>query len=398
MDRSPPSVANCLGNWLLATYRAVLSKPLPVPLRPPQESECLVLWRLTVETILPIVEHLSATDKIVLAQTCSQFHNILRQSTQTYLSASTLTALEHTDYLYRISRDNIDSWACDRCHAVHVFHPRDTPETTNHLVCPRSRTRVSYKERFFLIPQWPHHRHVHLALKLSRQQALSLRQSKYLANLLRNCHGVRLDSPRRPSLKGEYESFPRLVQGRFLLKVVQHFEDPMWASRDLFLDGSCLVSFGACTHQKLEDENLTSGWRHLRRRKDQRLRERNPQSYPRLPSEEIETAVETAFARMGEVVQGSCPQCPTDFTVQIWWNRATLCTWSDLGGEVPKDEKLLNAYRRRSSSSRYPYWSEGVEHEPGAVKALYEFEESLALVEDDGVLINSIFELVHYNY
>lgn len=86
----------------------------------------------------------------------------------------------------------------------------------------------------------------------------------------------------------------------------------------------------------------------------------------------------------GHVVKSSCPQCPTDFTVQIWQTSAVLRVWSDLGGETPITNEIWNCYKSCAPRlNSMPYWPEsGVHHEPGSVRELYEGSDHMSGDED----------------
>lgn len=340
--------------------------------RSPQGNQCYVLRMLPVEILLPIAEELSTLDCNMLAQTCSQFRNILH-SAQLCALPSTWAHEGHSEYLSRFSRDDPDAWACEKCHVLHSFHLKDTVGKKSFYVACSSRKQI-WQEDVHSFWFWPRYRHVQLALKLHRQQHPNPRQQLYLESLMQRLQYISIPVSSRPSLRGTREVLPRIVQGRFLLKIVQYVEDVDWKSSKLFISGVGETELRACTHQRHLHEDIWTSWSHNHRRDVQYRRRRNPeQRAVLLPHEEMETAVEGAFVRQGEAVEQSCPQCPTDFTLQIWQIRAVLCVWSDLGGETSVNDEIWDIYKLDIPRLTPPYWNtKPIEHEPGSIRRLYE--------------------------
>lgn len=234
--------------------------------RPPQDVACYVLRRLPLEMTLHIMSKLCYLDRLILAQTCSKFREMVQSVSRRCPAASALTHNEYCAYLAIISRDDLNRWACEKCYTLHSFHPKDTFGTGRRYYpgCISGRRPPEDSRKSFFGHFWPEYRHVQLDLKFSRQPSVTSHQQMYFATLMHASYHQSLTSPGRPTLRGTREVLPKIVQGRFLLKVVHYFEDKEWCSPELFLSGRHLIRFSACTHQQMHNGDITAGRNHIR--------------------------------------------------------------------------------------------------------------------------------------
>ena len=330
-----------------------------------------VLHEIPLEILVIIVEELSPLDCMLLAQTCSQLRKALHSLR--LLTTTCLTFKDNSELLARIGRDNPNVWACEQCHVLHKFHPQDIPSPKS-FHSWSSRGAIHRREGPYSFTFWPRHRHVQMALKLHRQEQLTKAQERYSNALVRRLYFILHASYSRTSLRGCCEVIPKIVERRFLLKIVQYVEDPEWESSTRpLLCGVGETRFKVCEHQTHCQQDLRESPIHKHRRREQARRGMSPVTEELLPNEEIETAVEMAFTRRGEVCEHSCARCPTDFTVQIWQKSAVLCVWADLGGETSIADEIWEVRRIRSPRSRWSYRTrDPVKHKPGRIRDLYE--------------------------
>ncbi|EEU37097.1 uncharacterized protein NECHADRAFT_86680 [Fusarium vanettenii 77-13-4] len=305
-------------------------RPSPKPLLPEPTLDCPVI-QLPIEILACVIDHLSEIDRHVLSVTCRAFWNAIRLALRQGPTYS-LSQYEYLCYLTRISRNNPDLWVCEACNKL---HPAGDPMSEIWNICPSNDGCGSLagdmKLNFLL-----QHRNVQRALKLSRLGNLDERQRETLNQLTRpHRASIQKHSTIMGTIRCEYTSYPKIVQGRFLLLSVWAYDE-----RNEPISRQNMESLSICRHQRL------NGYRSA-----------------------LDAALETALRRPRTPVDGSCTECPVDFSVNFSPKRTTVHAWHDFGPEgTPLDPAWIVHFFGRL----YRHHDPTVGHAEGSVREMYE--------------------------
>ncbi|UPK95420.1 hypothetical protein LCI18_006355 [Fusarium solani-melongenae] len=280
-------------------------------LRPSREQnpDCRLI-QLPLDILVTVTEFLSEVDRHVLAKTCRAFWTYIRRR---YGPISSLSKNQYLSYLVNISRSNPDLWTCELCTKLH---------RARHWTCPRhgpkNRYLASSSVKLSL-----QHRHVQLALKVDRLGNLDNRK---LLDQLTMSHRATLStcSTIRGAIKCRYTAYPKIIQGRYMVLSVWTYEQ--W-SEPISQQAIALLSIGH--HQKL---NFTMAFVERDFWSDER-QNLETEGRSSKPGNALRFAFELARQRPRTAVNGSCANCPVDFSVNFSPERMTVQAWHDFGPE-----------------------------------------------------------------
>lgn len=324
----------------------------------PRDAECYI-QRLPVELICAIAKELPLDSRLVFSQTCSWFRNIISGTKTLRCSRTSLDFYQIEEFLFAISRDIPDKWACFNCQKLHPVNALDTPSNRKHSVCVWAREGLHGRES----RSWPQFRHVVLPLTLICSGGLSEDQRDYVRQLFQSHSGsLPLIDPYQPRVDGlTHAAQPRIVNGTHLMKYTWSLNGPL-RNMPMYSRGS-RGSLDICRHQSIQG--------YLIRRLPLRgLRGREP--LPAVLEHGEIRALQRCFIRAyngtaGQRFEGACPSCATDFVVRFEGAIAEVLVWCSLGSD--------NADYPRSISDRFGnssgYAIPG-SHRPGSIRALYE--------------------------
>lgn len=186
------------------------------------------LLSLPSELVAAVVEECDLPSRIMLRRTCRALRDSLRDVAP---NISELGAVDKFEYLAAHVRSLPYSWPCFHCFRGHKYHFHDSPykfpgaeplsAATN---CPRGSEKLrehgEVGDGFYRFS----HRHVQVALKYTRfglglQQWLNAENSAAFLRIMQ-AREIPVKSPKRPGrLDIKCRVHPRIVEGRFLLKV-----------------------------------------------------------------------------------------------------------------------------------------------------------------------------------
>ncbi|OTB11294.1 hypothetical protein K445DRAFT_379381 [Daldinia sp. EC12] len=306
-----------------------------------QDIRCSIL-ELPPEIIVYLSGFLKPSNYILFSHTCRSIYSILgTQSTSVCRkNQARCTRREHINYLSLLSRDLLDYWVCEACTGLHVIDQWDLPSRPIHSICPlgldrwkervyNGRTRID--TRFIALE----HRHVQLTLKYMRTH--DPKYSAYLHALLKPHHVSRFppymevfwstqNSKYTPLLEASYSARPKIVFGldgqlRFLLLSTWTYK---YMDRNIAMSRETLGDLAICPHTQFRSSKSLYYARA---------------SQPGL-EDALDTTIEAVEQCQHESMErsGSCPQCPTDFTVRATRRHIEIRAWQDLGTEgSPRD-------------------------------------------------------------
>lgn len=338
-----------------------------------QQQPACALLEVPVEITLLIAEKLPLHGQLLLSQTC----RALRITLQHHLGFETARwgRNQRAEFLSCLVRQRPDHWACWRCESLHAVDYADSPAS-------QVRQRRSCKSRAGEIfgtrvgsPFRLYHFHVQLALKYTRMARDGLadeggRRQRHLEKIMEPYHGG-LPARSSPSLLVWYSTFPRIVDGRFLLLSVWSFDDEDGEAtrhRDVLR-----FLLPLCPHRNYHD--LSSS---IRKRRKQLLMDRHCAL-----CRSIGGPAPTSPVRIE--VHDACPNCRTDFSVQGSQMCSVLRCWQDLGPEASPRNRVWRSRADMLEDIRLP----SVYHAPGSVRALYESVDGVLGSYDDKPAVQS---------
>ncbi|KAI0169508.1 hypothetical protein GGR52DRAFT_592115 [Hypoxylon sp. FL1284] len=411
-------------------HNASTSQEQPTTLaRKRQPSNCYIV-DLPVELVLMIAEWLSPASKIVLSQTCRSTRYVFGSG----LNTSLLTRYGKLEYLALVGRDDVGSWLCDRCVALHPINYGDVPRQPRRTWCPKglrsAAEKASARECYGAWhPEPPEadldYRHVQLALKYARiggavppsQRAPAAR---YFAALMApyRClghsargephpfqtrtnrrSGLRPRLPPRTTLRSDYCAAPRIVLGphdaafggarpRFVL-----FSDwELTVSRAASGGGGDKTT--AAPRFDVEDLGHLDLCAHLALcatcPRDPRLGRAPPwvDNDLRAAARRVLGAYNAGLHDdcAGVEIRGACARCPVDFAVRYERRGGDdddilvvgVRAWHDFGPEASPMRSEWLCHRRCPLGAAevwlmgfFPWGPLPVYHEPGSVREMY---------------------------
>lgn len=321
--RPPPKRLS--SKWSLAkwTLRKRPSEP---------NSECPLL-QLPVDILVCVIEYLPEVDRHILSVTCRAFWNTERLTLR-HEPISFLSQNEYLCYLTQLSRNNPDVWVCEECNKL---HPAGEPKSKVWQTCVKHFVRGGRLAGDFQKLSLSH-QDVQRALKLERLGNLDKRQRDVLDQLMKpNRARISTDSEIMGAIRSDFAAYPKIVEGRYLVLSVWTYQQ-----RQESVSLQSMGKLTVCYHQR-SDSILGSL---------------------------ICSALESASQRPRTTVDGFCPDCPVDFSVNFSPKRTTVRAWHDLGPEgTPLDVAWrVHCWPRLRSSSR----DLTLGHVGGSVRELYE--------------------------
>lgn len=348
------------------------------------------LLDLPAELVEEIMHHLPAHTLQVLERTCRSIRRLCHMVSD----GTAPSREEYLRYLTCCTREIIDVWICKWCMAPHPYSYDDFPS---------NRLRpLGCKEKLGAVPLdsyyaacWGYSlalRHVQFALKYARLGQSSRyswhqrqEQRLYFEQLLAPRHTTIPTQPFDRCKRARYSAWPKIAEGNFLLHSMWTY--PMSGASQRF-DERMMGLLRICSHQTYfygavsEGEQARQSMYNLLRRHDQiELVQSNPWTADRrVHDEQLETRVHNALPsvisrakqspRCGEIA-GSCPACPTDFSVEISQGMAVIRSWQDLGRESSPLDTLEKPQPQRHRPSRTLH-HESIPHDLGMVRRKYE--------------------------
>lgn len=259
------------------------------------------------DILLCITDHLASHDKFLLWQTCQTWNRVL--SCNWKLKFDRMSPNKKMEFLLGLGASKPQHWACQVCNKLHVMKTSDTPRKLRaKKPCDTSIVGPSMVDGYIL-----RHKHVQMALKLSRSGADQGRLKRLLASR------TAFPEPWATVLvsKPIHTMHPRIVGERFLGYETMVFRSP---TPPLFTYGIILREpLLLCPHLL----RLVGSYRSM------------IMFQPRDPSSLILVdAIEGAYRTPGKEVHDSCKSCATDFSVQVSRTRMklTIKIWRDYGG------------------------------------------------------------------
>lgn len=263
------------------------------------------LLNLPLALVYDIFDELQLAEKVLLSQTCRDLWYTLRCQCSSAMAQA--TAVERLKCLALLGDILPDHRLCTSCRSLHLLDPKDLPDTHHdklYLSCPAPETMCS---RHCFMPFYPiAFRHVQLAIKYTRLDGV---HQDYRADILRKFTTF---IPHFCSMRLNFGADPVIIRGRFILMTVFTFYT---AVEPISSSNLSQAYFQICPH-------LGAG-------------------SPLIPDNTLLAAARFASndgQRGLHQELHSCDRCPTDFRIEIYDRRATLCVWQDLGdGSSPAD-------------------------------------------------------------
>ncbi|KAL7784144.1 hypothetical protein V8C37DRAFT_396198 [Trichoderma ceciliae] len=316
--------------------------------RQEQNADCVML-QLPVDILIMIMAKLPIYNQIIASQTCRSLRAILRHhciGDEEPLSTM-LTRLQRLRFLFLLARTLPDKWVCDECVTLHNVEARDTPADPRCKRCRRYRRlqeRSSGSYGFSL-----NHRHLQLTFKHLRLTSTEKVYQKYLQSLLAPYHTqITTGYIRSPKIHGQYSAYPRVVDGRYLLKCTWDYRERQDIVRRQYMG-----SVSICEHQYiLASDTYPPPTQRPWSMSFQALLDRFEAERRPSPWRAFDMAVEAAFESPYEEVHSSCMFCGTDFSVQASPERVTVQTWQDFGPEGTSEDPYWRAHAGAVCSER----------------------------------------------
>lgn len=299
------------------------------------------LVQLPLELLLSIMKHLSPMEQIMLSHTCLGLYNDLADIVPD--PATQLSPQDRCEYLAYVASTMPDHWVCERCQHLHRRDDADTPRLPRlPQTCPATGAVNRFLHLGRLESYQIHHRHVQMAVKLSRRGSnLDTAQRKYLAKLLTPQLVVYNPGHRAgyvyPEQKATYRGIPTIVDEHWIQTSIWRIRVDVCGLRIEHLGNLAI-----CRHQHI----AMYEWANYRPRfrTDGECWEN---AYPTVPGcsaahpswvDRLRQCVYNAYGKPGEESRGSCPFCPTDFSVTLepgrlpgLENEVVIRAWQDLG-------------------------------------------------------------------
>lgn len=292
------------------------------------------ILQLPIDVVHLVADHLPSHTRNLLSQTCRSLNlGLARRTTR-------LSRTEHVSYMDCAVRDMPSKWACRRCNELHDISWLDTPITPrlNHTYGPPTSEREVCRYQSYAICQ----RHIQLALKYTRIGGDS-KMRLHLAHLMLHYQTRFYTSDGSNQVLCHFSAVPGIIQGRYVLEVewcwIRNKRDPARMNLgtlkvcehqgwDSVLDVGVLGFFSArewdMTENLEEEEYLVTesttllGFQSRSRHNGQVA---------------LTNAMWKAFMVPDQCVLGSCPRCPTDFSVEVKSKDVRLTAWRDMGPE-----------------------------------------------------------------
>ncbi|OHE92021.1 hypothetical protein CORC01_12660 [Colletotrichum orchidophilum] len=298
---------------------------LPAPVAPTP-----YILSIPTELLEEIIKHLDLHGEFMFSQTC-QTARILTQKDW----KDALLKLPDPDKLLfwaRVAYRLPNQWACARCCKLHETDHWDTPRSQRLPRCQRGETLDTLDRCYKL-----RHTHVDLALKFRRMGV----NTSYLREILAPCEYIanREAGSWKPGVPDKILHVPRVVRGRFCLKVVKEFHD---------LNSPYEIrTFKVCRHQLFP-------WWHW------------SFDYFGLFGQHVDQA----WHQPGNVYDGYCKWCPMDYSVVREEGMLRMTFWYDYGtGKSARDLEWMihvgdEVYNNAIElTTKY--------HEPGSIRELF---------------------------
>ena len=296
------------------------------------------LLNLPLDVVYAIMDELQIPAKIMLSQTCRSLWYGFRENCSSALQ--TATTVERLGHLAVLGDLLPDHRLCTGCRSLHPVDYEDIPIAgfcNYYKPCPSPE------------PMWSRHRlspyyaiafrHVHLAMKYTR---LEEHHQRYRATILQR---FSVFSPNLDSIAQNFIAKPVVVCGRFILMTDFHFYGGIKPlSYSTLLQTSVLF----CPHHSL-----------------------GPLSDPKDP---LITAIRFAFG-LTDGANGlnyatySCDRCPTDYSIMITDQSASVSVWHDLGTGASPEDPCWRSHIWTEENGHYKSAKFNYEH--GSVRELY---------------------------
>ncbi|KAM5354498.1 hypothetical protein ACJ41O_001145 [Fusarium nematophilum] len=308
------------------------------------------LLSVPADVVLLVTDHLGLRDKVFLSQTSRALRNIIGSDSKAKLGK--LPDAEKLEFWHAIAHNRTDKWVCGHCHWVHDVDASDTP----HAPRPPCAAEMSQAGEYKL-----HDHHVQLALKFDRLQE----DVPYKQKLLKGCTQVFADPA--SSSKRTRRVRPKIVNGQFVVYREDVFERDA-AGQPFYYQQLAEPYSGLCPHR------FVAVMRSIG------VGVPGTEAWPSGVLDEPQIATVEALARPGFEIRGSCPLCPTDYSVEVENERKVVFrSWHDFGSSSAPLDQTWRSHAVpkaewtdiREVPLRAEDWPE-VYHEPGSARELYE--------------------------
>lgn len=346
-----------------------------------QSPDCIILQQ-PVDILHLILEYLPEPSRIILGQTC----RVMRSMTRNVVVAKQLSDHDHLEYLACIVRNLPDKWLCSGCREMHQACRGDLPQSSWARSCPIEwlADLLNHEycgHRLYAI----HHRHVQLALKLTRlRDGASSRNINYLERLMAPYRSEFYTHPALENLQGRYEAYPKIVNGRFMTHSIWRY-----TSEGGMHNPSAQLStytFGflkICPHLMHYNESPHSytyiadtmlyGLRRLdshdRLETGQIALDQFIRNEPaKVCGETLSKVIDKSLSQRDEEIFGSCSACLTDFSIHAHLGCIMVRAWQDLGPECSPEDV---AWRSQVTGRKCHGDDRTLIHVPGSVRFRY---------------------------
>lgn len=347
---------------------------------------------MPLDVIFEVLDNLSPLDKLVLSRTCSSFYHIVLRApaydhfrlSERHKPGQPLRLLmsddEQLEYLCRVTRDRLDSWACNVCIAVHTLDFNDTPAKRERHPCDKTSTPYTGPQPATAYPPCialpVRHYHVQMVLKYLKQwDIIGSERQQYVRDVLSPyCHSwpnIEVEDKwsgeysitgqlwMLPKVVSKYCSISNTYERRFLLKTMRMMENCPCPS--------FIKYFRPCPHCIFNSPGA-----HGRR-------------YVELPvgitQQPLYDMLHRAFLLLDGIRRhGACIKCSTDVSAHFSKSgKAVVSTWHDLGGESSPLDPAWRAQHETHWQDPHQHSSRPscvwYYHEPGSVIKMYEENE-----------------------
>lgn len=299
------------------------------------------MLQLPIDLVVDVISRLPRHHQILVSQTCRALrtilcHHFLRGDDR--LPAK-LPRKIHLEFLLLLAQNLPDQWVCDECVTLHQARMRDTPRHPTSADCPWGFRELQYLGSHGIYGFKLNHRHVQLTLKHVRLASTAILDPTYLQKLLAPHHGqIKSRFTRRHIVEGRYSAYPKVVEGRYLVKSIWDFQE----GTDKVLR-QYLGTLRLCEHQIIRacDINPQPGQLHG-----------GPTDQDTGLWDAFKEAVRAAYESPCEEIPARCNFCGTDFSVEASPERVTVRAWQDFGPEGTSLNRYWRAHVNKVHSSR----------------------------------------------
>ena len=312
-------------------------------LRKPAVKQNSLLLDLPLGLIYYIFDGLQWPEKVTLSQTCRDLWYQLRQKCSLVLHGA--TARERLEYLTMLGGILPDHYLCVGCCALHLLDPRDIPITS----CDRHGSNMYRSPCPLPEPLWSRHRlhpcyavafrHVQLATKLSRMKGV---HQRYLECIMQR---FVVTNPRLYSIRMDFVAEPIIVRGRYILMTTFEFYHGV---EEVSYSNLVQTEILFCPHHSTGTLND--------------------------PSDDFIKLIRSAFHRSSDAFgfcqdAYSCGRCPSDYSIEIKYNRAIISVWHDLGTGVSPEDPYWRSHIWDKENNLFKGTEFQYEH--GSIKRMY---------------------------